>query len=44
MKLDHDNVRDPFERFQATSDKIQKAKIANTLIREMAVHIDAEYV
>ncbi|KAH9857188.1 hypothetical protein C2E23DRAFT_865769 [Lenzites betulinus] len=44
IKLDHDNVRDLFERYQATTDHKQKVDIANTLIREMAVHGDAEEV
>ncbi|KAL0574487.1 hypothetical protein V5O48_007462 [Marasmius crinis-equi] len=44
IKLDHDNVRDLFERFKSTSDKTQKAIIANTLIREMAVHSDSEEI
>ncbi|RPD66426.1 hypothetical protein L226DRAFT_609269 [Lentinus tigrinus ALCF2SS1-7] len=44
IKLDHDNVRDLFERYKQTTDLKQKALIANTLIREMAVHGDAEEV
>ncbi|KAI0811209.1 hypothetical protein BC629DRAFT_1038401 [Irpex lacteus] len=45
VKLDHDNVRDLFERYKtATSDATQKKSIANTLIREMAVHGDAEEI
>ena len=42
IKLDHDNVRDLFERFKSATDKDQRAMIANTLIREMAIHGDAE--
>ncbi|RPD63892.1 hypothetical protein L227DRAFT_365415 [Lentinus tigrinus ALCF2SS1-6] len=42
IKLDHDNVRDLFERFRAASDRDEKATLANTLIREMAIHGDAE--
>ncbi|KAG7091423.1 hypothetical protein E1B28_010460 [Marasmius oreades] len=44
IKLDHDNVRDLFERFKAATTKDEKGIIANTLIREMAVHSDAEEV
>ncbi|KAI0647354.1 hypothetical protein C8Q79DRAFT_1009458 [Trametes meyenii] len=44
IKLDHDNVRDLFERYEATTDLSEKASIANTLVREMAVHGDAEEV
>jgi len=44
IKLDHDNVRDLFERFQNAKDQDQQAAIANTLIREMAVHGDAEEI
>ncbi|KAI0780639.1 hypothetical protein BD413DRAFT_463165 [Trametes elegans] len=44
IKLDHDNVRDLFERYKAATDLKEKATIANTLIREMAVHGDAEEV
>ncbi|KAI0082151.1 hypothetical protein K474DRAFT_1681502 [Panus rudis PR-1116 ss-1] len=44
IKLDHDNVRDLFDRFKASSDLDEKKAIANTLIREMAVHSDAEEV
>jgi len=44
IKLDHDNVRDLFERFQATSNTEEKASITNTLIREMAIHSDAEEI
>ncbi|KAI0779824.1 hypothetical protein C8Q74DRAFT_1198490 [Fomes fomentarius] len=42
IKLDHDNVRDLFERFQAAVDTAEKATLANTLVREMAIHGDAE--
>ena len=42
IKLDHDNVRDLYARFKAATDKDQKRAIANTLIREMSVHGDAE--
>ncbi|KDQ57006.1 hypothetical protein JAAARDRAFT_69977 [Jaapia argillacea MUCL 33604] len=44
IKLDHDNVRDLWSRFQASSDKNERAVLANTLVREMAVHGDAEEV
>ncbi|KAI0333538.1 hypothetical protein GY45DRAFT_1344001 [Cubamyces sp. BRFM 1775] len=44
IKIDHDNVRDLFERYKATTDLNQKTTIANTLIREMAIHGDAEEV
>ena len=42
VKLDHDNVRDLLQRFKSESDKDTKKNIANTLIREMAIHGDAE--
>ncbi|KAI0829654.1 hypothetical protein BC628DRAFT_1408503 [Trametes gibbosa] len=42
IKLDHDNVRDLYDRFRATTDLKQKATLANTLVREMAIHGDAE--
>ncbi|KAI1796903.1 hypothetical protein LXA43DRAFT_878772 [Ganoderma leucocontextum] len=42
--IDHDNVRDLFERYKKAADDEQKAAIANTLIREMAIHGDAEEV
>ncbi|TFY62815.1 hypothetical protein EVJ58_g3630 [Rhodofomes roseus] len=44
IKLDHDNVRELFDRYKATSDAKTKRAIANTLIREMAIHSDAEEV
>ncbi|EMD38246.1 hypothetical protein CERSUDRAFT_93778 [Gelatoporia subvermispora B] len=42
IKLDHDNVRDLFDRYKAASGHDEKVALANTLIREMAVHSDAE--
>ncbi|GJE99552.1 Hemerythrin HHE cation binding domain [Phanerochaete sordida] len=42
VKLDHDNVRDLFQRYKSASDSKQKQAIACTLIREMAIHGDAE--
>lgn len=42
IKIDHDNVRDLYERFKAETDHDTKWATANTLIREMAVHSDAE--
>lgn len=44
IKVDHNNVRDLFERYKAASDLAEKTAIANTLIREMAIHGDAEEV
>ncbi|KDQ07740.1 hypothetical protein BOTBODRAFT_192202 [Botryobasidium botryosum FD-172 SS1] len=44
IKLDHDNVRDLWTRFQAASARDEKSAIANTLIREMAIHSDAEEI
>jgi len=44
IKLDHDNVRDLFSRFQSASAQDERASIANTLIREMAIHSDAEEI
>ncbi|KAI0093450.1 hypothetical protein BDY19DRAFT_923768 [Irpex rosettiformis] len=44
IKLDHDNVRDLFARFGRATDQKEKTLIANTLIREMFVHSDAEEV
>jgi len=44
IKLDHDNVRDLFERYKSASDKDERGMIANTLIREMAIHGDAEEI
>jgi len=44
IKLDHDNVRDLFRRFKASTSDQEKRAIANTLIREMAIHSDAEEV
>ncbi|RDX56461.1 hypothetical protein OH76DRAFT_1460142 [Lentinus brumalis] len=44
IKLDHDNVRELYERYKQTTDMNQKGMIANTLIREMAVHGDAEEI
>ncbi|TCD68275.1 hypothetical protein EIP91_011241 [Steccherinum ochraceum] len=44
IKLDHDNVRDLFERYKTATDISQKSAIANTLVREMAVHGDAEEI
>ncbi|KAL7281277.1 hypothetical protein ACG7TL_004586 [Trametes sanguinea] len=44
IKIDHDNVRDLFDRFKAATDLKEKAILANTLVREMAIHGDAEYV
>jgi hypothetical protein len=42
IKLDHDNVRDLYARFTAATAVDEKAAIANTMIREMAIHADAE--
>ncbi|KAI0775648.1 hypothetical protein BD413DRAFT_652053 [Trametes elegans] len=42
IKLDHDNVRDLFARFKAATDLKEKATLANTLVREMSIHGDAE--
>ncbi|KAI0655929.1 hypothetical protein C8Q70DRAFT_922774 [Cubamyces menziesii] len=42
IKIDHDNVRDLFDRFKAATDLKQKVILANTLVREMAIHGDAE--
>ncbi|THH11895.1 hypothetical protein EW146_g7880 [Bondarzewia mesenterica] len=39
IKLDRDNVRDLWSR-----NSEEKASIANTLIREMAIHSDAEEI
>ena len=44
IKLDHDNVRDLYQRFKVEKDKTQLAILANTLIREMAVHSDSEEI
>lgn len=40
-KLDHDNVRDLWARYQKATHQLERRAIANTLIREMAVHSDA---
>ena len=60
IRIDHDNVRDLFERYLAftlvnvlscsppatryklCTDHAEKAALANTLVRELAVHGDAE--
>ncbi|KAH8800547.1 hypothetical protein DL96DRAFT_1699255 [Flagelloscypha sp. PMI_526] len=44
IAVDHDNVRDLFRRFKAEQDKTQQAILANTLIREMAIHSDSEEI
>jgi len=44
IKLDHDNVRDLYERFKVARTHDERGVIANTLIREMAVHSDAEEI
>lgn len=44
IKKDHDNVRDLFDRYKAATDLHEKKLIANTLIREMSIHGDAEEV
>lgn len=44
IKVDHNNVRDLYQRYTAASDPADKTAIANTLIREMAIHGDAEEV
>ncbi|KAH9930884.1 uncharacterized protein B0H18DRAFT_929974 [Fomitopsis serialis] len=44
IKLDHDNVRELFDRYKTATDPKTKKAVANTLIREMAVHSDAEEV
>jgi len=44
IKLDHDNVRDLYERFKVATTSDEKGVIANTLIREMAIHSDAEEI
>lgn len=40
----HDNVRDLLERYQTASNLEEKKPIASTLVREMAIHSDAEEV
>ncbi|KIJ38999.1 hypothetical protein M422DRAFT_230846 [Sphaerobolus stellatus SS14] len=40
--IDHRNVRNLWERYQAEKDHDEKMRIANTLVREMAIHGDAE--
>lgn len=42
IRIDHDNVRDLYTRFKGATDKAEKWAIANTLVREMAIHSDAE--
>jgi len=42
--LDHNNVRDLYQRYVETSDVAQKQAIANTIVRELAVHGEAEEV
>ncbi|KAI0781893.1 hypothetical protein C8Q75DRAFT_728365 [Abortiporus biennis] len=44
IKVDHDNVRDLFERYKAATDINEKRVIANTLVREMAIHGDSEEI
>ncbi|KZP18685.1 hypothetical protein FIBSPDRAFT_828958 [Athelia psychrophila] len=44
IKIDHDNVRDLWSRFQSANGDEERASIANTLIREMAIHSDAEEI
>jgi hypothetical protein len=44
IKLDHDNVRDLFSRYKSATEAEQKKALANTLIREMAIHSDAEEI
>ncbi|KAL7413551.1 hypothetical protein BDY24DRAFT_388896 [Mrakia frigida] len=44
VKIDHDNVRDLLERYQTASNLEEKKPIASTLVREMAIHSDAEEV
>ncbi|KAJ7579491.1 hypothetical protein C8J56DRAFT_1006655 [Mycena floridula] len=43
ITLDHNNVRDLFSKYEASPND-GKESIANTLIREMAVHSDAEEI
>ncbi|KZT67227.1 hypothetical protein DAEQUDRAFT_399413 [Daedalea quercina L-15889] len=42
IKLDHDNVRELFQRYKTTTDAATKKAIANTIIREITIHSDAE--
>ena len=42
IKIDHDNVRELCERYKAESNVDMKKAIANTLVREMSMHGDAE--
>ncbi|THG93116.1 hypothetical protein EW026_g8028 [Hermanssonia centrifuga] len=42
IKIDHDNVRDLFQRYKNATNEDEKKLIANTLIREMAIHSDAD--
>ena len=44
IELDHDNVRDLWARYLVATHQPVRRAIANTLIREMAVHSDAECV
>ncbi|PSR73286.1 hypothetical protein PHLCEN_2v10856 [Hermanssonia centrifuga] len=44
IKIDHDNVRDLFQRYKNATNEDEKKLIANTLIREMAIHSDAEEI
>ncbi|TCD68274.1 hypothetical protein EIP91_011240 [Steccherinum ochraceum] len=42
LKIDHDNIRDLLKRYKACDDPGQRKAIANTLIREMVIHGDAQ--
>ncbi|KAJ7598574.1 hypothetical protein C8J56DRAFT_770100 [Mycena floridula] len=44
ITLDHNNVRDLFSKFKEAPSNDEKERIANTLIREMAIHSDAEEI
>jgi len=45
IKLDHDNIRELYQRYKnCTAGKDERSMITNTLIRELAIHSDAEEV
>ncbi|KAI0072704.1 hypothetical protein K474DRAFT_1667469 [Panus rudis PR-1116 ss-1] len=44
IKIDHDNVRELFQRYKSAQTLDEKKVLANTLIREMSIHGDAEEI
>lgn len=44
IQVDHENVRDLIKRYKQCTDHDDKSTLINTIVRELAVHSEAEEV